>query len=328
MKFTTRIGVSLGALCALLIVPTPATAQQVAVSSTREDPSSGHLVIVGSGFKPGVDVALNGARLRVVSVESHEVRAELPALLPGTYRLELNQRRSLPQRFVVTVGIGGSNGTGVPPGPAGPMGPMGPMGVQGVAGPAGATGVAGPAGATGAAGPAGLAGPAGNTGAAGVQGPQGSQGIPGPVGAAGGLTVMAANGNALGTLLTFAAGQPSTVALQDNGVWLVANVNPDGVAPTSFYALYTDAQCQSTPFVPLDTNPAPFFRLLQTVNAGDTTAYYAGNPTVVQPALGLSELGRPDLCQSAVGTGWDQPMLVGPQQTFDLSRFPAPFVIK
>jgi hypothetical protein len=287
MKFTTRVVLSLCALCVQLIVPTPAAAQQFAVSSTRLDPSSGHLVIVGRGFKPGVEVVLNGARLQVVSVESHEVRAKLPALLPGTYRLELNQRRGLPQRFVVTVGIGGSDGT---VGPPGPMGPMGPQGLQGVAGPAGATGAVGPAGA------------------------------------AGGLTVMAANGNPLGTLMTF--GQPSMVALQDNGVWLVANVNPDGVVPTPFYALYTDGDCKSPPFVPLDTNPAPFFRLLQTLSAGDTTAYYAGNPTLVQTSLGLSELGRPDLCRSAVGTGWDQPTLVGPQQTFDLSRFPAPFVIK
>lgn len=311
--------------------------QSFAVSSTRLDPASGHMIIVGSGFKPGIDVTLNGARLPVVSVQSHEVRAELPMLLPGTYRVVLTPRRGPSERFVVTVGIGGGSGESGPVGPQGPPGPQGPMGPQGLAGaigPRGPQGLPGPAGANGAAGPAGPAGATGATGAtgpdgpAGPAGPQGLQGVAGPAGAAGGLSVLAANGNTLGTLLSFSMGQPSLVALQDNGVWLVAPVNPDGVAPMSFYALYADAACSTAPFLPLDTNPAPLFRLLQTVNTGDATAYYAGNPAQVQSFLGLSVLGNLGQCQSTVGSGWDQPLLAGPLRTLDLLRFPAPYIVR
>ncbi len=336
-----------GVLCAQAFSPVAAAAQpsavsfqSFAVSSTRVDPASGHLIIVGSGFKPGIDVALNGARLPVASVQSHEVRAELPPLLPGTYRLVLTQRRGLSQRFVVTVGIGASSresgpaGPQGPPGPQGPMGPMGPQGLAGTLGPRGLQGLPGPAGTSGAAGPAGPAGAAGATGAtgpdgpAGPAGPQGLQGVAGPAGAAGGLSVRAANGNTFGTLLSFSIGQPSLVALQDNGVWLVAPVNPDGVAPMSFYALYADAACSTTPFLPLDTNPAPLFRLLQTVNPGDATAYYAGNPAQVQSFQSFSVLGTPGQCQSTAGSGWDLPLLAGPLQTFPLSSFPPPYRVQ
>jgi hypothetical protein len=43
---------------------------------------------------------------------------------------------------------------------------------------------------------------------------------------------------------------------------------------------------------------------------------------------GMTIVLNPETCESAVGTGWDQPMLVGPQQSFDLSLFPAPFSIR
>jgi hypothetical protein len=149
----------------------------------------------------------------------------------------------------------------------------------------------------------------------------------GPAGPAG-LTVLAANGNTLGTLLAFNPGQPSMVAVQNQGIWLVAPVNPEGIAPMSFYALYADDACAGAPHLPFDTNPAPLFRLLQVVTSGDTTAYYAGSHALLQTFRSLSVLGRPDQCQSAAGSGWDQPLLAGPLRTFDLSPFPAPFAIK
>lgn len=305
-----------------------AAAQFFQVTSTRVDAATGQLIIVGSGFRSDAVATLNGDRLMVVSVSSHEIRAVMPSLLPGTYRLVMNQRRGDAQRFVVTVG-GGGEGTGLPgpPGPAGPQGPMGPMGPMGPIGPQGVQGAAGAAGATGAQGPAGPVGPTGSTGATGAQGAQGLQGPAGPAGAAGGLIVLAANGAKLGTLINYGVGQPSVVARQDNGVWIGVPLNPDGVAPMSFYALYADDTCGTAAFVPLDSNPAPFLRLLQTVTLGDTTAYYAGNPTQVQAFRSLSPLGNPGQCQPATG-GWDQPMLAGPLRAFDLSRFPAPFVVK
>jgi hypothetical protein len=118
------------------------------------------------------------------------------------------------------------------------------------------------------------------------------------------------------------------VAVQDVDVWLVANVNPGGISPTSFPSLYADAACATPAFLPQDSDPVPFFRLLQSVDPGDATGYYAGNPAQTQTFVAVSELGRPETCRPAAGTGWDQSMLAGPQRAFDLSRFPAPFVIR
>ncbi len=346
---------SLASVALAAAAQSQAANQPLTVRSSRIDPATGDLVISGSGFRSDVKVVLNGARLTVMTVQNQEIRAQLPSLSAGTYRVSLEQRRGA-ARFVVSVGLGvsGSPGSGTqgPAGPQGPMGPMGPMGPAGLMGPQGPAGVAGPAGAQGAPGPvgatgatgatgqAGPAGPAGQAGAmgpmgpmgpagpAGPQGAQGIQGIAGPQGPSSALTVTAGNGNALGTLLSFTVGQPSLVALEHNGLRLVAPVTPDGVAPMSFYALYADDTCSTAPFMALDTNPAPFYRLLQTVNAGDTTAYYAGDPATVQSFRSLSTLGRPDTCISAVGSGWDTPLLAGPLTTFDLTPFPAPFRVR
>lgn len=344
MTLPIRALLCIGVLCAQALSPFAAAAQappvsfqSFAVSSTRLDPASGHLIIAGTGFKPGIDVTLNGARLPIMSVQSHEVRAQLSPLLPGTYRLVLTQRRGLSQHFVVTVGIGsGEPGPTGPQGPQGPMGPVGPQGPAGAIGARGLQGLPGPAGTNGAAGPTGPAGTTGAPGAtgatgpdgpAGPAGPQGLRGVAGPAGAAGGLSVVAANGNTLGTLVSFGMGQPSLVAVLDNGVWLVVPLNPDGVAPMSFPALYADAACSTAPFLPLDTSPAPLLRLLQTMNLGDKTAYYAGNAAQVQTFLGMSMLGSLG-CLPTAGTGWDLPLLAGPLRTFDLSLFPAPFAVK
>jgi hypothetical protein len=316
MKLTSRGVLLLFTICAQLLLARAASADQFSVNSVRQDAASGQLVVAGNGFRYGVTVVLNGKLLKVVSVQSREVRALLPTLLPGTYRLVLDDRWSSPREFYVAIGGGSGDGQQGPPGPQGATGPMGPMGPQG---PIGATGPAGPAGATGA------------TGAPGPQGDQGVQGVAGPAGPTGptgGLSIVAASGNTFGTLLSFRLGEPTSVGLIDNGVGLQALVNPDGVVPTSFLSLYADAACATEPFVPVDTNPAPFFRTLQTVNPGDATAFYAGNPTNVQSFLSLSELGRPETCAPTAGTGWDMPLLAGPQRTFDMTPFPAPFAVR
>jgi len=383
-------------LCALLaLAASPAVAQSFVVFSARHDAASSQVVLVGSGFRADMRILLNGAPLTNTAVTGTEMRAKLPALEPGTYRLVIDPRRGTTQRFMVTVNPPATGGSGVP-GPMGPMGPMGPqgpagpqgpqglVGLTGAQGPAGPAGPAGPVGATGAtgatgaagpmgpagvagpvgpmgpAGPAGVAGPAGPmgpmglTGAMGPAGPQGVAGPAGPVGATGATgamgpagpagpvgpqgaqgpagvsagTVVAANGATLGTVLSFQPGSATLVALQDQGVWLVAPVTPEGIQPTSFLALYGDLACATAPFVPLDTNPAPFYRLLQTTAAGDTTGYYAGNPMQTRAFVAVSPLGHPEQCQPAAGTGWDAPMLAGPLRTIDLGAFPAPFAIK
>lgn len=344
MQPSTRLS---ALLCALLTFATgTAFADQFLIFSARHDVATSEVVLIGAGFRSDMRILLNGATLPSGKVSSAEMRAKLPALVPGTYRLVIDQRRGSSQRFMLTVmppATGGPGGTGVP-GPAGPMGPMGPMGPQGAAGPAGpqgahgltgANGVAGPAGAAGPAGPAGPAGAAGAVGPAGPAGPRGAQGLQGPAGAPGAPgapggasgTVRAANGTVLGTVLSFQPGNATLVTLVDQGVALVVPVSPDGIQPTSFLALYEDAACTSAPFIPLDTNPAPFFRLLQTVNAGDAVGYYAGNPMIERPSRGMAPLGHPEQCQAASG-GWEQSLLVGPQRTIDLTRFPAPFRVQ
>lgn len=298
MKSTSLVVLVLLIVGVPVLIPSAASATtiQVTVSSTRQDVDTGHLVVVGTGFRSGMTIVLNGKTLKVVSVKSREIQAELPTLLAGAYRALLSYRGNEVRRFVVAIGLGGQgNGSPGPIGPIGPAGPMGPQGLQGLPG---------------------------------IQGIQGVAGVAGPTGAPGSLLVAASNGNTLGTLLHFAMGEAALVAIHDNDVFLVASVSPSGIAPTSYYSLYADAACTTPAFLPLEANPAPFFRILQMLTSEDATAYYAGNPTQVQAFQGLSELGRPETCQPAAGTGWDQPMLVGPQRSFDLSALPAPFSIR
>ncbi len=303
MTFTSRVVSALLVASALVVVPRVAAASNhVSVSSTRQDAATGHLVVSGSGFRAGVKVTLGGKWLNVVSVQDTQIRAELPQLPSGTYKLTVRNRYSDTHSFVATLGLEGGDGGGSQ-GPAGPTGPMGPMGPQG------------PAGATGA------------TGAQGLQGVQGATGATGAAGESTGTTVVASNGAVLGTLLQFSVDSPSKVALDHNGVALVVNVSPEGIPAMAFPALYADASCQSEPFVPSDFDPAPFLRLLQVARAGDTTAYYAGNPLVRQSFVAMSELGRPETCVPATN-GWQDELLVGPQRSFDLSGHPAPFAVK
>lgn len=317
-------------LCALLaLAASPAVAQQFVVFSARHDATASQVVLVGSGFRADMRILLNGAALANASVTSREMRAKLPALQPGTYRLVIDPKRGNPQRFMLTVTPPAMAGSGVP-GPMGPMGPQGPAGPQGLAGLTGAQGPAGPVGPTGATGAAGAMGPAGPQGVAGPVGPAGPQGAAGPQGPAGTSAgaVVAANGATLGTVLSFQPGTAMLVALQDQGVWLAAPVTPEGIQPTSLLALYGDEACGTPPFIPLETNPAPFYRLLQTTAAGATVGYYAGNPMETRAFVAMSPLGDPGQCQLAAGTGWDGPMLVGPLRTINLGGFPAPFAIK
>jgi hypothetical protein len=94
------------------------------------------------------------------------------------------------------------------------------------------------------------------------------------------------------------------------------------------YALYADGACATTPHLPLGSGATPLLRVLQTVAVGDPVAYYPGDPVMIQAFQSLSVPGQPQVCVSTAGTGWDQPMLAGPQQTFDMSAYPAPFTVK
>ncbi|MGB7220403.1 MAG: hypothetical protein WBD07_16515 [Vicinamibacterales bacterium] len=304
MKRYGSVTMLLSGLLALMLTSRSVEADQFSVMSARQLMATGQLVIGGSGFRPGVRVLLNGSDLRVDSLTERQIVARLPvALPPGSYRLVLDPRRGDVERFIVTIGAAGQAGQG----PQGPQGPPGARGSDGSMGPAGPMGPRGPAG---------------------PPGPKGETGLPGAPGEAGGLYVLAANGKELGTVVKFSFGEPTMVALRDNGVWLAVPIDQNGIYATSYYALYADGACATPAYVQQDSNPLPLFRLLQTVNPGDTTAYYAGNPARVMTPGSISLLGRPNDCQSAVGTGYDVPTFVGPLKTFDLSAFPGPFTIK
>jgi hypothetical protein len=124
------------------------------------------------------------------------------------------------------------------------------------------------------------------------------------------------------------SGQPLIVARKENDVWLQIAVDEQGIVPSAFYALYDDFSCGSAPYVPVETNPAPAFRTLQLTARGETTGYYAANPLVMRAFNSMSPLGHPEQCDRTAGTGWDAPLLVGPVEKLDLSRFTLPFAVQ
>ncbi len=323
---------------------TPASADVATISSVRHDVAGRKLLIHGSGFEKGAQVVLEATFLKVTALSRFDIAVEVPDLKPGNYRLYVVQRRGPVARFIATIAgpASGPGGPGVPgpPGPAGPMGPMGlqgPAGAQGAAGPAGVMGpmglmgLAGPAGAPGVAGPRGSAGPAGPQGLPGPQGAPGLRGDPGPQGPAGpgGMTVLAGNGQPFGTLVGFTPGGTSFVALPLPDVRLFAPIDAAGIVPMAFDAFYLTDDCSGQAYLPLDTNPAPLFRMLQITAVGATVGYYAGNPAAVAQFPRQRTLGDATApCVSTATTGWTAAMLAGPVQTLDLTGVPGPYRIQ
>src|SRR5437588_4154505 len=127
----------LGCCTALVLLTTAARAQaqQLYVSSAKEDAVLSQLVVRGGTYAAGIRVFLNFVELPVVAVSANEVPATMGALAPASYLLILFQPSTNQfTTFDVTLGAVG------PAGPAGPTGPTGP------AGPTGSTGPTGPAG--------------------------------------------------------------------------------------------------------------------------------------------------------------------------------------
>jgi IPT/TIG domain-containing protein len=293
-QFRRQVTSAAIATCLISVTQAVAHAEAMTVTSVRVDTAAEQLVICGTGFRSYARVMLGSMSLTTVSATSNELRAKMPSVKPGTYVLVISQRGEYDVHFGVAVGLGG---------PAGPMGPAGPAGPQG---------------------PRGLQGP---------EGPQGQKGDPGPAAPAdptkSALSVMSGS-ERVGTLVTVAAPGmgPNIAARQENDVWLGIPFDNEGIVPTPFYALYADAGCLSTPYVPVETNPAPLLRTLQTTDRGALLGFYAANPLSVKAFAGLSPLGHPEQCQPAAGTGWDAPMLVGELRALDVSRFIAPFTIQ
>ncbi len=137
--FARAITMSLSTFAAVVVLASPVAADWLAIKAAH--PNGGVLVIDGHGFRKDVDVSVNEVDLKVLSVTATEIRAALPSLTPGTYRLAIRQWRNEVARFYVTVGGGGgSQGPQGPQGPAGPVGPMGPTGPAGAVGARGSHG--------------------------------------------------------------------------------------------------------------------------------------------------------------------------------------------
>jgi hypothetical protein len=134
-------------------------------------------------------------------------------------------------------GHDGAQGPGGPQGAAGTNGTPGQNGVQGPAGSQGPTGAKGDAGLDGAPGPVGPLGPAGSQGPQGPQGPQGADGQPAE---RGGLLVVDAAGQEVGTVADAYNGYVLR-RVGDDMVWFAASYSGLPAEPTIFFHL--EANC-------------------------------------------------------------------------------------
>ena len=135
------VTMSFSTLAAVVVLASPAAADWLAIMAAHPNSPPGVLVVNGHGFRKDLYVSVNDVELKVLSINPTEIKAALPPLAPGTYRLAVRQGRGEVSRFAVTIGAG--SGTA---GQAGPQGPMGPAGPAGAVGPRGPMGPAGPPG--------------------------------------------------------------------------------------------------------------------------------------------------------------------------------------
>ena len=105
------------ALSVVISLSHRAAAEELSIANVHPDVTSGVLVIDGTGFRTGLYVGIeNVADLKVLSVSPTVVKTTLPALQPGSYRLEVRHaQHGESARFIVTIGGGAM-------GPAGPTG--------------------------------------------------------------------------------------------------------------------------------------------------------------------------------------------------------------
>ena len=148
------------------------------IDKVKVDFEKKRIYIKGHKFGKNPWVYIDDRFLKVLKADNNSIKAKLPKLKPGTYRLGVarykhKHRRWYRDRIDLTVGTQG---------PAGPAGPAGPQGDPGDPGPQGDAGPAGPMGEPGLRGPKGDKGDPGPMGSAGPQGKQGEPGKPGPKG--------------------------------------------------------------------------------------------------------------------------------------------------
>lgn len=296
------------ALCSVFLLSVAADAQPVSISAAHPDTAAGVLTINGDGFGSGMWASIDDQEVKILSVTAHQLRVSLPTLTPGSYRLAVRRwyGRGDVARFIVVIGGGsGTQGPAGPAGPTGPMGPMGPMGPQGVAGPTGA------------------------------QGPQGTQGPAGPTSGGGGLpgfSVVASNGTTVGTVVgvtKLSQFDPAVVARQDNGVWVVMQMDSQTIQASAGPLMFLTANCSGQAYAMIDSTPTPLFRQVQRFDQDSPTGFYPGDPITSQTFVAFSPSG--DIvndCESTANSFWAQAFATGPAVTIDLTQFPAPYHIQ
>jgi IPT/TIG domain len=306
--FARVIWLSFVSVMTLMGTSVPAAADFLAIKAAK--PSGSTLVIEGHGFRKDVDVSVNEVDLKVLSVNAGEIRAALPSLAPGTYRIAIRQWHNEVARFYVTIGGGSASTSQGPQGPAGPMGPMGP---------------------------AGPAGPRGLQGLVGPKGDKGDKGDVGPAGAAGGgmMVYSQPSGLALGTVAgvtKFTGSDPATVIRNESGVWVAIQVDSQNILSGAFPILYKDGTCSGQAYA-MSENPmgsaAPLFRSMQRIDS-EPVGFYAGDPVATQSFVAYSYVRNPSPSQcyaTAQVDGWS-PSPAGPLKTIDLSNLAGPYRVQ
>jgi hypothetical protein len=306
--FARAIWLSFVSVMTLMGTSVPAAADFLAIKAAK--PNAGVLLIEGHGFRKDVDVSVNEVDLKVLSVNASEIRAALPSLAPGTYRIAIRQWHNEVARFYVTIGGGSASTSQGPPGPAGPMGPMGP---------------------------AGPAGPRGLQGLAGPKGDKGDQGATGPAGPAGGgmMVYSQPSGLAVGTVAgvtKFTGSDPATVIRNESGVWVAIQVDSQNILSGAFPILYKDATCSGQAYA-MSENPigsaAPLFRSMQRIDS-EPVGFYAGDPVATQSFVAYSYVRNPtpaNCFATAQQDGWS-PSPAGPLKTIDLSNLAGPYRVQ
>ncbi len=309
--FVRAIWLSFVSVMTLMGTSVPAAADFLAIKAAK--PNAGVLLIEGHGFRKDIGVSVNEIELKVLSINPNEIKAALPPLAPGTYRLAIRQGRGEVSRFVVTVGGGtASQGPQGPQGPAGPAGAMGPRGLLGLQGLQGTQGIQGPKGDKGDQGPAGPAG----TGA-------------------GAPVVVAASGQVLGSVAgvtKFSQYDPATAVRNDNGVWVAILVDSQNILSGAYPIFYKDGTCGGQAYAVTDNavdRPVPLIRAMQRIDS-EPVGFYAGNPVALQPFGSYSYVRNPgsvDCFQVVPGDGMS-PAWGGLLKTIDLSNLAGPYRVQ
>ena len=144
------LGISI--LLAALATRAQANPNQPGITSAAVSADQTVLFVQGENFGKSPAVTINGLTLGgvVVDVTGRQLTAQMPSLVPGTYKLRVTNKNFDDEIDLTVGGAISSAATEGSPGPQGPPGPQGVQGPPGQPGPAGPQGLIGPPGPSGA----------------------------------------------------------------------------------------------------------------------------------------------------------------------------------